>query len=147
MTSYHPITEPPICSSITTLDVWIAIKTVLHRELGDREWEMWIQHARLWRIMPDATLGVLVPRSGRCSFGANRYIKRIRGLARKQGFGVMLTVAHDMELFQLNREAIEAMSPSDRRDDLMEKWQSQNEWLSEPFIEPPCSPLWEGFTR
>jgi hypothetical protein len=190
MTSDHPITrspDPPISAGIAPLDVWIAIKTVLRRELGEREWEMWIQHARLWRVMSGDTLGVLVPRNGKTSFGMLRYMNRVRRLAAKIAYGVMVTVQVDMEQFMLNREAIEAMTVSDRTDEqlfedwsetldrqkvpehfreqartvdelmrdfpvsrrrkseLLEKWEMQNEWLREPFLEPPCSPLWEGF--
>jgi hypothetical protein len=29
------------------------------------------------------------------------------------------------------------------KNELLEKWESQNEWLSEPFLEPPCSLLWK----
>lgn len=190
MTSDHPITrstDAPISTGLAPLDVWTAIKVVLRRELGEREYEMWIQHARLWRVMGDDTLGVLVPRNGKASFGVLRHVKRVRRLARKMAYGVIISVAHDMELHQLKREAIEAMPVSDLGTDelreyrqemidrnkvpeqfraqgftvaellrvwpvshvykaeLLEKWETQNEWLSEPFLEPPCSPLWEGF--
>ena len=133
-------------SSIAPLDVWIAIKTVLRRELGEREWEMWIQHARLWRVLSGDTLGVLIPRNGKAAFGSLRYIKRVRSLARKMGYGVMFSVQVDMEQFQLRGESIDALQDDDpRKAELLEKWETQQKWLAFPFLELPCSPLWEGF--
>jgi hypothetical protein len=103
-------------NSIAPLDVLIAIKTVLRRELGESEWEMWIQHARLWRVLgegsADQTMGVLMPRNGKAIFGVLRYLKRVRRLAHKMGFGVIVSPAA--------------------------------EDLGCPFLEPPCSPLWEA---
>jgi hypothetical protein len=117
----------------------------------------------------------------------------VRGLARKMGYAVVISVEYDMDYHQLKREAIEAIPVSDRSDEqlkedrwevvgrnkvpehlretdaafkqavtadellsrfpvshphkaeMLEQWEKQNEWLSEPFLEPPCSPLWEGF--
>jgi hypothetical protein len=133
-------------NSIAPLDVWIAIKTVLRRELGEREWEMWIQHARLWRVMSGDTLGVLMPRKGRACFGVNRYIKRVRKIAAKMQYGVMVTPETNWETRQLLRETIEALEDDDpRKLQLQLKWDTQQEWLKVPFLEPPCSPLWEGF--
>jgi len=133
-------------AGIAPLDVWIAIKVVLRRDLGEREWEMWIQHARLWRVMGGDTLGVLMPRKGRACFGVNRYIKRVRKLAARMSYGVMVTPEIDQETRQLSRESIEAMEEDDpRKWRLLLKWETEQKWLSVPFIEPPCSPLWEGF--
>jgi len=181
-------------AGIAPLDVWIAIKVVLRRELGEREWEMWIKHARLWCAQyegeKDQTLAVLMPRNGRAITGANRYYKRVRQLGAKLMYGVLIMPWINMEDFHLKREAIEAMPVSDLSDDelremrfevfdrrkvpeqfpewfrrqesvdellrqwpvshqrkaeLLERWEWQNEFLSQPFLEPPCSPLWEGF--
>jgi len=138
------LTPSDVC--LTPLDVWSAIKTVLRRELGEREWEMWIQHTRLWRVMGGDTLGVLMPRKGRCCFGVYRHIKRVRKLAARMFYGVMVTAEIDQETRQLSRESIEAMDEDDpRKWQLLLKWETEQEWLSFPFIEPPCSPLWEGF--
>jgi hypothetical protein len=150
MTSGHPISrspDVPICT-IAPLDVWIAIKTVLRRELGEREWEMWIQHARLWRVMAEGdreqTLGVLMPRNGRAIFGVNRYIKRVRQLAAKMMYGILIAPATDPEQHQLSREAYEGLDDDDpRKTELLEKWEMQHIWLSHPFLEEPCSLLWE----
>jgi len=138
-------------TQISALDVWTAIKTVLRRELGEREWEMWIQHARLWRVMgegtPSQTLGVLMPRNGRACFGVNRHVKRVRQLAGRMMFGVLISQATDTEQRVLQREAYEALVDDDpRKEELLEKWETQNEWLSEPFLEQPCSPLWKERT-
>jgi hypothetical protein len=149
VTSDHLITrstDVPISTALTPLDVWIAIKVVLRRELGEREWEMWIQHARLWRVMSGDTLGVLMPRNGRSIYGVNRHIKRVRRLASKMKFGVIISPFHDMEQFQLRGESIDALPDHDpRKRKLLEKWETQQAWLAFPFLEPPCSPLWEGF--
>jgi len=135
-------------AGVAPLDVWIAIKTVLRRELGEREWEMWIQHARLWRVMGGDTLGVLMPRNGRAIFGVNRYIKRVRQLAAKMMFGVIISPETNWEFRELTRQTIGALEDDDsRKRKLLETWETQQAWLIEPFIEPPCSPLWEGFTR
>lgn len=130
-------------SSISPLDVWTAIKTVLRRELGEREWEMWIQHARLWRVMSGDTLGVLVPRNGKASYGILRHIKRVRGLARKMGYAVIVSVQPDMDHFQLRGESIDALPDGDpRKRPLLEKWETEQLWLAHPFLEPPCSESW-----
>ena len=139
---------PDVPISIAPLHVWVAIKTVLRRELGEPEWEMWIQHARLWRVgdegTRDQTLAVLMPRNGRAIFGSNRYYKRVRQLAAKMMFGVMIMPATDMELFRAHREAFESMDDEQpRKKELLAKWDQQNEFLSQPFLEPPCSPLWK----
>lgn len=147
MTSDHPITlsSDVLISSVSPLDVWIAIKTVLRRELGELEWEMWIQHARLWRVMGGDTLGVLVPRNGKAAYGSLRHMRRVRRLGARMGFGVMLTVAHDPGYQQIQREAIVAMDEDDpRKWQLQLKWETQQAWLAVPFLEAPCSPLWEG---
>jgi hypothetical protein len=153
MTSDLPITRPTdVPISISPLDVWTAIKTVLRNELGEREWEMWIQHARLWRLLgkDEGTLGVVMPRNGRCVYGIQRHRKRVRQLAARMCFAVVISVEYDIELHQMKREAIEA---EDRGPDfpechkharrLMAKWQEQHDWLSHPFLEPPCSELWK----
>jgi hypothetical protein len=150
MTSDHPITrsaDVPISTALAPLDVWTAIKIVLRRELGEREYEMWIQHARLWRVMGGDTLGVLMPRNGRAIYGVNRHIKRVRRLAARMMFGVIISPAADMEQFQLRGESIDALEEDDpRKPELLEKWETQQAWLAFPFLEPPCSELWkEGF--
>jgi hypothetical protein len=133
-------------SPIAPLDVWIAIKTVLHRELGEREWEMWIQHARLWRVMGKNTLGILLPRNGRVIFGAQRHIRRVRRLAHKMMLGVLLSVDTDWVTRELNRSMFEGLEDSDpRKKKLLSRWEQEQIFLTEPFLEPPCSPLWEGF--
>lgn len=150
MTSDHPITrslDHPI-SSLPPLEIWQAIKIHLRRELGEREWEMWIQHARLWRVMSGDTLGVLMPRSGRAIFGVNRHIKRVRNLAAKMMLGVIISPETNWEFRALTRQTIDALEDDDpRKSKLLATWETQNVWLSEPFLEPPCSPLWEGFAR
>jgi len=146
----HSSASPRLCgeNSLPPLEIWQAIKIHLRRELGEREWEMWIQHARLWRVMDegssDQTLGVLMPRNGRAIFGVNRYIKRVRQLAGKMAFGVIISPETDMEQFQLRGESIDALDDEDpRKAEWMEKWEQQQAWLICPFLEPPCSPLWK----
>lgn len=142
---------PRLCGedSLSPLVVWTAIKNVLRRELGEREWEMWIQHARLWRVMSGNTMGVLVPRNGRACFGILRHKKRVRALASRMGFAVVITVQEDMEYREMKRAAIEE---TDRGPDfphchkharrLLAKWKEEQVWLTQPFLEPPCSDLW-----
>jgi hypothetical protein len=137
-------------TSLSPLDVWTAIKTVLRRQLGEREWEMWIQHARLWRVMSGDTLCVLMPRNGRACYGIERHKRRVRALAARMCFGVLVSVEYDLDYHQMKREAIEAI---DRGDDfpathqhaqqLLAKWEEEHAWLIEPFLEPPCSLLWK----
>lgn len=136
-------------TSITPLDVWTAIKTVLRRELGEIEWEMWIQHARLWRVLGEGTehqtLGVVLPRQGRAIYGALRHMKRVRALAGKMMLGVLVSPAVDLGAHELKRQAIEELPAGDpRKARMLDKWEDQHIYLSHPFLEPACSPLWEG---
>jgi len=145
--------DPPI-TPLSPLDIWTAVKNVLRTELGEREHQMWIQHARLWRVMSRDTLGVLMPRNGRACYGILRHLKRVRKLAARMGFAVVISVQEDMEYRQMKREAIEEM---DRGPDfpachkhalrLMAEWEEQQAWLTEPLIEPPCSELWKDGGR
>jgi hypothetical protein len=59
---------------------------------------------------------------------------------------VVIAPFQDMEQFQLRGESIDALPDDDpRKSKLLEAWETQQAWLAFPFLEPPCSPLWEGF--
>jgi|SRR5947209_5556396 len=81
------------------LDAWKAIKATLRTQLGDREWEMWIRHARLWKVLSESTcdrcLVIEMPRNGQAIFGANRHLGTMRRLASRMLFGLVVTVEMD----------------------------------------------------
>lgn len=134
-----------VCMSIPPLDAWIAIKIHLRRELGEKEWELWIRHARLMRVMGAANyrphLMIALPRNGRCIFGAMRFQNRLRSEARKLRFGLNLAVAFDEEERRLALELAATFDPEDkRRLELEEKWGNESNFS---YIEGPCSELWQ----
>jgi hypothetical protein len=128
-------------SSVAPLDVWIAIKTVLRRELGEREWEMWIQHARLWRV-DHGCFAVLMPRKGKAIYGGLRYYKRVKALSRRMGFDCIMMAETDWDFFQLRREAVEALPADDPRRKKILRYDEEEALLRRPFLEPPCSEVW-----
>lgn len=74
---------------------WQAIRTHLCDVLGEREWEMWIRHVRLMRMLSGTTMLCAMPRNGRAIFGAMRHRPLLRKLAAKLAFGLVMTVEPD----------------------------------------------------
>ena len=75
------------------VSAWVQIKRELRRRLGAREWEMWISHARLVRVMGDCLLVSLPPRGIR-TWGAQRHRDRMTRMAQKRGLGGVLLTVH-----------------------------------------------------
>lgn len=96
-------------NSIEPLYAWLTIRNVLRHELGEREWELWIRHARLTRYSQArgryrASILICMPRNGRAIFGAQRWLKKMRTLAHKLRYELSVTVQPDEDQVGLARE-------------------------------------------
>lgn len=143
-------------SSLPALDAWIAIKTVLLQQLGRREWDLWIRHARLMKASPASgryAAGMLVamPRNGKAIFGAMRFYLggtserpragKLKAIAQRLGYDLCLCVAPDAEVGKLFHEAVAELDDDDprKRYFLDEADRAAQE---ERYLEDPPSELW-----
>lgn len=88
---------------------WQAMKIHLRRALGEKEWDMWIRHARLTRFSEPrgryrGAILISMPRNGRVIFGAQRHLPRLRKFAGKLNYELCLTVQPDDYQVELVKE-------------------------------------------
>jgi len=122
--SAHVVT--PVASSLAPLVAWTAIKNQLRRELGEKEWEGWIRHARLMRHSEArgkycAGLLVCMPRNGSVIFRGMRHQPKMNRLARKLELEISLCV-----------------QPNDGQ---VEQWRVEKDFQV-TYLEPAPSELW-----
>lgn len=81
--------------SADAVESWRAVRRKLRRRLGAAQGEIWIDAARLVRVMSGNTLLVALPPKGRTIYGALQHKSQIQSLCRQAGFDVALTVYPD----------------------------------------------------
>lgn len=142
------LSKTPHCTSpqFSPLDAWQVIKIHLRDKLGEREWELWIRHARLMKASPPryqwaAGMFITMPRKGRVIFGALRFYKALKTTAGRLGYDLLLGVAEDLEEGRLFQEYVQTLEDEDPRKRNLLDQVDRNAELN-TYIEAPPSELW-----